>query len=61
MFGEIVGKVGAAGLQVHKKKMALTDTVPHPIEAHANGYGAAMFECVIDYSVSTGSVGLDWC
>jgi hypothetical protein len=55
MFGEIVGKVGAAWLPVHME-MALTDTVPHPIEAHVFGFGASLFDRVVDDSVSTGIV-----
>jgi hypothetical protein len=60
MFGEIIGKYGTAGLPVHTE-IALMDTVMHPIEVHVDGFGAALFDCVVDDSVSTGIVDLDRC
>ena len=45
MFGEVISIVVAA-LPVDDE-LALTDAVADPVVAHVDGYGAALFDCVI--------------
>ena len=41
-------------------ELLLADTVADPIEAHVNGFGATLLDCVVDDAGGASIVGLDW-
>ena len=60
VFGEIVCMVGDAQLPKNVK-LALSDTIPDPIEAHVDGFRPFLFDGVIGNAASSAVVGLEWC
>ena len=58
MLGEVVSKIVGPGLPVDKK-LALSDAVADPVEAHVNCFGSSLFDSVIDDAFSSGIVSFD--
>jgi hypothetical protein len=59
VLGEIIGKIVTAFLPVDSE-LALADGIADPVEAHVDGFGAALLDSVVDDAFSTGVVSLDW-
>ena len=57
VFGKVIGKVLAAEFP-EDTELVLMDTVLQPIESHVNGFGAALFYCVITNAGGRVVVGL---
>ena len=58
VFGKVVNIVVGTMVPVDAE-LALADTIADPVEAHVNGFGAALFDCVIDDSFSHLVVSFD--
>ncbi len=58
MFSEVVSQIVSAAAPVDKE-LALGDAVSDPVEAHVDGFGAALFDGVVGNARGTGVVGLD--
>ena len=54
----VVGKIGGSRLPVHFE-LALFGSVLDPIEAHIDGFGSLLFDCVISDVRGSAVVGLD--
>ena len=59
VLGEVVSKVSAAGFPIYEK-LALPDAVLDPIEAHVDGFGSFLFDCVVREAFCGGVVDADW-
>lgn len=59
VLGEIIGKIVTAFLPVDSE-LALADAIADPVEAHVDGFGAALLDSVVDDAFGTGVVSLDW-
>jgi hypothetical protein len=59
MFSEVVSQIVSAAAPVDKE-LAMGDAVSDPVEAHVDGFGAALFYSVVGNARCTGVVGLDW-
>ncbi len=60
MLGEVISQVVRALFPVDAE-LALADPISNPVEAHVDGFRAALFDAVIDDAVSYLVVGLDRC
>ena len=60
MLGVVVRMVFTTRFPVDSK-LALSNTVADPIEAHVDGFGAPLFDFVIDDAFGDGIVSLDGC
>ncbi len=60
MLGEVVGKIVGPTAPINEK-IPIIDTIVDPIEMHVHGYGASLFDCIIDYTSGTSIVSLDGC
>ena len=60
VFGNIIGKVGFSGFPMDIE-LALSYTVPDPVETHVDGAGAVLLDGVVGDAASGGIVSLDWC
>jgi hypothetical protein len=60
VFGEVIGKVGFAGLPMDAE-VALADMVADPIETHVDCFRSALFDGIIDDAMGTGVIDLDGC
>jgi hypothetical protein len=60
MFGEIVSQIVAAFAPVDVE-LALDSAVLEPIKAHVDGFGAALFDSVINDAGGTTVVDLEGC
>ena len=60
MFGKIIGIIVNAASPVYQK-FALADPVADPIEAHVDGFGAALLDGRVGYSCCACVVCLDRC
>lgn len=58
VFGVVVGQIFDAGFPVDTK-LTLADTISHPVKTHVDGFGAALFDCVVDDTGGAGVVNLD--
>ncbi len=58
MFGEVIGQINSATAPVDKE-LALGDMVLDPVKVHANGFGARLFDSVIDNAGGIGVASLD--
>ncbi len=59
VLGEVVGQIVGATAPVDEE-LALGDVVFDPVEAHVDGFGAALLDSVVDDAFGTGVVSLDW-
>ena len=59
MFGEVVSQIVLTFFPKYFK-LVLANTVSYPIEAHVNGFGAFLFDCVIYNAIGCSIVSLDW-
>ena len=57
MFGEIIGSIVDTFFPMNDK-VAEADSVADPIKSHVNGFGAFLFDCVVDNPLSACIVGL---
>ena len=60
VFCVVIPVVSAAWGPVDME-VALADTVANPIEAHVDGFGAALFDCVVGYAFGGAVVGGEDC
>jgi hypothetical protein len=60
MLGVVVSIVGTARFPMDTE-LALSDTVTDPIEAHVDGFGASLFDFVIDDAFGHCIVSFDGC
>ena len=59
MLGKIIGKIVDAFFPMHDE-LSEADSVANPIEAHVNGFGLFLLDCVIDNLLGACIVSLDW-
>ena len=60
VLGEIVGLIALTWFPVDAE-LILFRPAPYPVEAHVHGFGAALFNSVIDNAASCGVVSFHWC
>ena len=58
MLGDVVGHVFGPG-GPENGKLALADAIAEPVETHVDGFGAALFNCVVEDAFGTFIVRLD--
>ena len=58
VLGEVVGQIVGAAAPVDEE-LAFGDAVFDPVEAHVDGFGAALFDSVIGNAGGAGVIGLD--
>ena len=58
VLAKVVAQVSTPWFPTHIE-LALLDAVLEPVEAHVHGFGMALLDGVIGYTVSTGIVGLE--
>ena len=58
VFCEVIGKIVGTFLPVDSE-LALANAVADPVKTHVDGFGAALFHCVVDDAFGAGVVGLD--
>ena len=58
VFGVVVGQIFVARSPMDTK-LTLADTISHPVKAHVDGFGAALFDRVVDDTSGAGVVYLD--
>jgi hypothetical protein len=63
VFGKAVGFFVETALFPAPKELALAHAIANPTEAHANGFGALLFDIIVDDNSTSGSavVRLDRC
>ena len=58
VFGEAIGSIKFAFLPIYVK-LVLSHAIAYPVEAHINGFGAFLFDCVIYNAIGCCIVSLD--
>ena len=58
MLGEVVSQI-VLTFFLKCLKLVLANTVSYPVETHVNGFGALLFDCVVDNAVGCSIVCLD--
>ena len=60
MLDELVTKVSASRFPINEK-LALLGAVLDPSEAHVDGFGYFLFDCVVGEAFSGGVLDVNWC
>eukprot|EP00978_Attheya_sp_CCMP212_P005112 scaffold11298_cov50-Attheya_sp.AAC.3 len=60
MFGKVICQISSAFPPVDME-LAFCSSILEPVKAHVDGFGAALFDCVIDDASRTAGVDLKGC
>ena len=60
VFGEVITFVGASRGPV-EMVLALADAILEPVEAHVDGFGTALLDCVREDAMGHSVVCFEWC